>query len=819
MERVRGTPLTLKLFTAALFLMALASTGWAVARLAWPAPFDFAFAVVAVALVAAGSIFSVPLPARIPMRVTLTPTAYLVCAAVLPTPWLVVCTAVGVAAAKIITRYPRSASLHKAVHNTSKDILGATAAGAAMSIAGARPALGGMNGFEPSASSYALGLLVAAGVVVLIEEFVTSAAVSLATGRRFASTLRYLWQTRLLVGAAEAALSGLAVAVVIVDERALAALPMAMLVLHLALSYRMKLRDERRAWERHAALADALTSRDLDAVVQTAARGAVELFGAQAVEIELNPDRRLVRADGQALVVYDGPARAAEDLGLGVPSAVYEIGAHATGLQGLMRLYLESPTASLSSREQATARALAATVSTSIDNATSYQRLAAESANHALAATRDDLTGLPNRQAFAASVADLDGPKVHVLVVGLENLRLINETFGRGVGNRLLMELARRLQRSFPSAEYRIGRISGSEFAVAIDSAATEVAHHKACRMVLALRGAVKLGDLDLSIRASGGMTHGPLDAAAKLLTIAEEIMWRSVQSGHDQLVTLDDDRPSGVPAGLDRSRVSLSFQPVVGLADGEVRAVQALPGWLSSRHGLLPADEHVYQLAGPRELLHKVTEGILARSLSAAQTWRASLPHVPVIVPISPHAIADETNESIARLLTKYSMPGSTLILALSESASVADTRAAHRLRGMGVRLLLDDLGSTSHSLASLSATTFSFVRVHAAFAMEHRWRESAAVIRAAVDLSLDLDMTVVVPHVQHDRQRRDLVELGCSLGSGPLFGNPFFPSEFRKQLARWVPPTVDALSAEAGNVVPLRRHRIQPSQHAAGP
>ncbi|RKF23634.1 EAL domain-containing protein [Micromonospora globbae] len=753
------------------------------------------------------------------MRVTLTPTAYLVCASVLPTPWLVVCTAAGVTAAKAITRYPRSASLHKAIHNTSKDILAATAAGTAMHLAGARPAAHGMDGIAPSVSAYALGLTMAAVVVVLIEEFVTTAAVSLATRRRFASTLRYLWQTRLLVGAAETAMSGLAVAVVMVDERALAALPVAMMVLHLALSYRMKLREERRAWERHAALADALTSRDLDAVVHTAARGAVELFGAQAAEIELSPERRLIRADGQALVVYDGPARAAEDLGLGAPSAVYEIGAEATGLQGLLRLYLESPAASLSSRERATARALAATISTSIDNATSYQKLAAESASHALAATHDGLTGLPNRQAFTASVAHADGPEVHVLVVGFENLRLINETFGRTVGDRLLAELARRLRAFFPSPDYRVGRISGSEFAVAIGNAPTEVAYHKACRAVLALRGKVALNGLDLSVRASAGLTRGPLDNAAALVAAAEEIMWRSVQLSQDQLVTLEDDRPSGVAAGLDRSRVSLSFQPVVDLVDGEVRAVQALPGWLFSRHGLLPADEHVYQLAADPQLLYKITERILARSLSAAQTWRVSLPTVPVIVPVSPRAISDEAVETTTRLLGKYSMPGSSLVLALSESAPVADSRAAHRLREMGVRLLLDDFGSTSHSLASLSATKFSFLRVHPAYAMEHRWRESAAVIRAAVDLSFDLDMAVVVPHVLQERQRRDLVSLGCSLGSGSLFGDPSFPSEFREQLARWVPPAVDELSAETGNVVPLRPHRIQPSRHAVGP
>ncbi|WP_238161432.1 EAL domain-containing protein [Micromonospora endolithica] len=799
--------------------MALASTGWAVAHLVWPAPFDFAYAVVAVALIAAGSIFSVPLPARMPIRVTLTPTAYMVCAAVLPTPWLVVCTAVGVSAAKVITRYPRSASLHKAVHNTSMDILAATAAGTLMQLAGVSPALGGIDGLQPSVSAYALGLTAAAMVVMLTEELVTTTAVSLATGRRFTSTLRYLWQTRLLVGAAETTISGVAVAVVIVDQRTLAALPVAMLVLHLALSYRIKLREERRAWERHAALADALTSRDLDAVVHTAARGAVELFGAQAAEIELSPDRRLVRADGQALVVYDGPGRSAEDLGLGTPSAVFEIGADATGLQGLLRLYLESPTASLSCREQATARALAATISTSIDNATAYQKLAAESASHALAATHDGLTGLLNRPSFTASIAHLEGPEVHVLVIGLENLRLINETFGRSVGDGLLAELARRLRAFFPSTDYRIGRISGSGLAVAVGNAPTEVVYHKACRAVLALRVKAAPSGLDLSVRASGGLARGPLGNAATLLTAAEETMWRSVQMGQDQLVALDVDRPSGVATGLDRSRVSLSFQPVVDLLDGQVRAVQALPGWLFSRYGLLPADEHVYQLVDDARLLDKIAERILARSLSAAQTWRDSLPQVPVVVPISPRAISSEIIQTTTRALTKYSMPGSSLILALSESAPVTDTRAAHRLREMGVRLLLDDFGSTSHSLASLSATKFSFVRIHPAYAIEHRWRESAAVIRAAVDLSLDLDMAVVVPHVSDARQRRDLVDLGCSLGSGPLFGDPSFPSEFREQLARWVPPAVDEVSSGAGNVVPLRRHRIQPSQHAVSP
>ncbi|MER7456303.1 diguanylate cyclase [Micromonospora sp. NPDC126480] len=125
--------------------------------------------------------------------------------------------------------------------------------------------------------------------------------------------------------------------------------------------------------------------------------------------------------------------------------------------------------------------------------------------------THDGLTGLLNRPSFTASIAHLKGPEVHVLVIGLENLRLINETLERSAGDGLLAELARRLRAFFPSPDYRIGRISGSGFAVAIGDAPTKVVYHKACRAVLALRVKTTPGGRDLSVRASGGLARGPL--------------------------------------------------------------------------------------------------------------------------------------------------------------------------------------------------------------------------------------------------------------------------------------------------------------------
>ncbi|RNH97793.1 GGDEF domain-containing protein [Micromonospora aurantiaca] len=815
MDTLRRNRAALASFTATLVVMALASLGWASVNLRQPASHHLIYILTCASLIAVGSIFSAPLPARIPMRITLTPVACLVCASTLPAQWVIVCMAGGATLAKLLTRYPRVASVHKAVHNISKDIVSAVLATAVMSLYGLHPTFDQTIFSDASTRRCLLAIGSAALVIWLLDELVTTTAVCLATGRRFKAMLRYMWQMRIVVGIAEAAISGIIAMLAGLDRRALVGLPFAMLILHGAMSLRLKLREERRFWEKLAALIDALTNRDLDEALRTAARGAADLFGARAAEVEVGEPRRLIRADGDAVVVYDGPARGASRLeGMGPPSIVQEIGAEAHGVYGVLRLFLQGPRDTLTSRERSTMRALASAISTSIDMAFAYQRLREESACHELAATQDAVTGLPNRSALIRHVVAADGDdSCHLIAIGLQNFKFISEALGRDRAESILAKLAQRLAGSFREHQSAVGRIGEHEFGVAVWSSSHAMAYQRACWAVSNLRREVQDGGRCVSVRVSAGMVTGSRIDTEALLKVAEQRMWESVQQGRDVLVAADD-RPGPDALGdrLISSRMSISFRPIVDLASGGIVLVQALPRWLYSPYEVLAADVHVHQLIDDQSALDTLTHTSLSRSLAAARTWRPNLSRAGLVVPVPARSVNARLVQAVQDLLEASLAPAATLVLAITPSGGIQDLDAMRELRRSGVRFMLHDFGSGDRGLEFLSAAEFDFVSVHPAYALDGGWSSARSVIRAAVDLSLDLDMSVVVPGVVDEEHRREFLRLGCSMGSGPLFGGEAFPSEFREHIARWRP----CFDQSTVGVHTLRRRRHRAGGHA---
>ncbi|MFI6129515.1 EAL domain-containing protein [Micromonospora sp. NPDC051141] len=813
MEALQHRRIQLAALTATLVVIALAGLGWAGLNLGMPAPHQAVFILTGASLVVAGAVFSAPLPARIPMRLTLIPAACLICASALPAPWVILCVSVGALIAKVVTRFPHSLTLHKAVHNISKDIVAAMLATAIISCYGIKPVFGEMAvESAPSTSRFLLAVFHAALAIWLLEEVVTTAAVSLSMGRTFGAMARYMWQMRIMVGVTEAAVSAAVAALVNLDKRALIVLPVAMVLLHSSLSLRLKLREERQAWEKLRTLVDALTTRNLDEILRTATRGAVDLFGARAAELEIKASRRLIRANGDAVVVYDGPPRGAPRADrASTPAFVQEIAAERAGMHGVLRIYLEGTRDGLSARERSTLRALASAISTRIDIAVAYQRLSEESAGHQLAATQDLVTGLPNRTAFVRHIVHAEDVETcHVIVIGLEKFRFITEAVGRGRVDKIMEQLAQRLRDSFPERQSAVGRIGDDEFAAAVWASSETTAYQRACWAVSNLTREVEDSGRFVGLRVSAGLAAGPPAEAADLVLRAERRMRRAVRQGGDcRVVTTDPADHVTLGAQLRHSRVSMSFRPIVDLATGAIVLAQALPRWLYSPYEVLSADKYVYQLIDDQDDLDALTHTTLARAVAAAQTWRPQLSRAGMVVPVPGRSVNPTLVHGVQRLLRDHDAPPDTLILAVGASEGIQDLDAYRTLRRSGVRFMLQEFGSGERGLERLSAAQFDFLAVDVAYAMDSGWTHARSVIRAAVDLGMDLDLSVVVPGVVDEQHRRELLRLGCTLGAGPLFGDETFPSEFREHIARWQ-PQFERVAADTGEAR-AQRHRAR--------
>ncbi|WP_158566305.1 EAL domain-containing protein [Micromonospora craterilacus] len=768
-------------------------------------------------LMAMGAAFSVPLQPRLSMRVTLTPTACLVCASVLPAPWVVVCAAVGVSVARLLVRRPRSAWLHKVAHNTSMDIVAAALAAGVMFTAGVRPEVGEPPLTAPSLSHHVLAFLIAAAVVVVFEELVTTAAVTLSTKRPFLVVLRGLWLTRLCVAIAEIGMAGVVTTVTGLDMRVLVALPLVMLAVYLLLKYRLKIAEERRAWERLAALSDALTSRDLDVVLQTAVGGAVDLFVVRAADIEIAAGRRLVRASqtgGVARLVYDGPTADAPEMDQARHAVSYGFGADGDGVHGVLRLYLSGPRDALSVREGSTLRAFAATLSSSLDLAHAYGLLAAEAQQHETAASHDTQTGLLNRAGLLSRLGEGFGSTCHAVVIRLDTHAFLADVVGRDDAVNLLRTIADRLRQASGDMSF-VARIGDVTFALVMAGVTTDVAYQRACWTVAALRRGIRLGGRRLVVRATAGMASGAPDAA--VIDAAERVLWRASQRGDDRLVSyqMGPVREWTLDRELNSSRLSIAFEPIVDLASGRIAMMQSVPRWLYSRHEVLPADDYVYQLIGnDHGSLETLARTVVGRSLAAATLWRDVLPDTPLVVPIPAGALTQPFVEAVRLQLSEHAAsPGRSLVLALSAPPEPSAREAAEWIAQFGVRLLMDQYGSDHVGLATLGAAEWSILRLHPAYALDAGWQPARSVIRAAVDLATDLDLAVIAPGIRTEKERHELVELGCTMGSGPLLGGEMFPSQVRHHALLWQPRALHG----GAQVVRLHRARRPASRHGS--
>ncbi|WP_433531339.1 EAL domain-containing protein [Micromonospora sp. CA-263727] len=741
-------------------------------------------------LMAMGALFSVPLQPRLSMRVTLTPTACLVCASVLPAPWVVVCAAVGVSVVRLLARPQRSFWLHKAVHNTSMAVVAAALAAGVIAGFGAGPVLGEPLLTAPSLSRHLLAFAVAAAVVVVFEELVTAAAVTLSTRRPFAAVLRGLWLTRLCVAMAEIVVAGLVTILAGLDMRVLVALPLVMLVLHLVLAYRLRVSEERRVWERLAALAGALTSRDLDVVVKTAAGGAVDMFCLRTADIVLADDR-LVRASqqgGVTRVVYDGLATDAPEVADG-QHAVSLVFGEADG--GVLRLYLSGPRDRLSVREAAAARAFVATLSSSLDLAHAYGRLAAEARRHERAASHDEATGLLNRAGLLTHLRKGCGELCHAVVIRLDGHALLTDAVGRRHALDLLTTLADRLRQASRDMTCEVARIGDVTFALVIAGVTADVAYQRACWAVAALRRDVSVDGRRLIVRASAGMASG--SPGESLVDAAERVLSRASRHGDERLVSYQTGpvRAWSLARELNSARMSISFEPIVDLASGRIVMMQATPRWLYSQHEVLRADEYVYQLLDSDDgSLETLARTVVQRSLAAVATWRDVLPNAALVVPIPANALTPPFAAGLPDLLRDHTpLGGRSLVLALAGPPDPHVREAAERVGQIGVRLLMDRFGSPHAGLESLNAMPWSYLRLHPAYALDAGWQPARSVIRAAADLATDLGLMVIAPGIRAEQERRELAEIGCALGSGPLLGGEMFPSQVRRHAMLWQP------------------------------
>jgi diguanylate cyclase (GGDEF)-like protein/PAS domain S-box-containing protein len=442
-------------------------------------------------------------------------------------------------------------------------------------------------------------------------------------------------------------------------------------------------------------------------------------------------------------------------------------------------------------------------------------------------ALHDRLTGLPNRTYLLSCLQDAverqnrDGAFLFaVLFLDLDQFKVINDSLGHHVGDRLLEEVGQRLL-SCKAPLGTVARLGGDEFVMLIedlqdpnDVKKTAMEVQQVLSKPFHIEGHEVFTSASIGIALSIGRYERPED----LIRNADIAMYRAKCSGKGQYERFDWSmhssavnlwqRQRDLRHALDRDEFFIHYQPTFSLQSGRITEAEALLRWQRANGELLSPKDFI-SLAEDMGVIVRMGEWVLRTVCKQNQAWQqAGLPPVRVSVNLSVRQLKQHGFvDSVRRVLAETGLEPRWLEFELTESALMETMDAAPTTLGelaeMGVRLSIDDFGNGSSSLSSLQRSCFDTLKISRAFIadMLHDQRASA-LVRSMINLAHGLDISVTATGVESRDQLSFLLREGCDKIQGYVASRPVPPERFAELLRadRRLLPGQLAVSAAAG-------------------
>jgi diguanylate cyclase (GGDEF)-like protein/PAS domain S-box-containing protein len=423
-------------------------------------------------------------------------------------------------------------------------------------------------------------------------------------------------------------------------------------------------------------------------------------------------------------------------------------------------------------------------------------------------ATRDALTGLPNRLLLAdragqAIVTAARGrTQLALLCVDLDRFKLVNDSLGHQAGDALLRSVAERLQNTL-RREDTLARLGGDDFVLLWNGMnSAEDAAVLAQRILSILARPFTLDDDSFSVGASIGIAIYPNDGRdfAELLKNADAALYHAKESGRGMFRFFSPalnaravERlrvENELRSALARSELVLHWQPVVR-GRNQVIGAEALVRWNHPARGLLMPEDFV-PLAEECGLIRAVGEWTLERALSQAGAWQRKLPGrawFAVNVSAPELAQGEAYVERIRSALQANQLEGNRLELEVTErvlmSALAENVETLRKIGELGVRFAIDDFGTGYSSLAYLRTLPIDKLKIDRSFlrAIDSHFADQA-IVRAIAAMAKTLGIAVAAEGIENEAQLKRLLALGCEEWQGHHFSAPLDAAGFERLL-----------------------------------
>ena len=444
-------------------------------------------------------------------------------------------------------------------------------------------------------------------------------------------------------------------------------------------------------------------------------------------------------------------------------------------------------------------------------------------------AFHDGLTNLPNRALFLDRLQhSLTLSKRHpnykfaVLLIDIDEFKIINDSLGHAAGDELLIQVGQRLKDSVrradmvsrprtsgvpdrPANDDTLARLGGDEFAILLDDIRDPIeAIRVAERLQAELATPLVVDQREIVISASIGIaaSASPHTHAEDLLRDADIAMYRAKRGGKARCEVSDPamhasavkrlSLETDLRRALERGEFRVYYQPIVWLQTGEIAGFEALTRW-QRPEGILSPIEFI-AVAEEIGLIIPMNRQLLREACQHLRFWQSEFPSIPPLtmsVNVSPREFAQpDLAGEIRKVLEQTGVDPSCLHLEIVETIAMGDAeKSGHvlaQLKALGVRLSIDDFGTGYSSLSRLHRIPVDILKIDRAFIsnMDHD-PESREIVRTIIMLAHNLGLKVVAEGAETEEHIKLLKQLDCEMAQGYFFSRPAEDKAMSKLLA----------------------------------
>jgi diguanylate cyclase (GGDEF)-like protein/PAS domain S-box-containing protein len=420
-------------------------------------------------------------------------------------------------------------------------------------------------------------------------------------------------------------------------------------------------------------------------------------------------------------------------------------------------------------------------------------------------AHHDALTRLPNRLLLrdrfdqAVAIANREQSTLGFFFLDLDNFKQINDSLGHNYGDQLLIRVVERLQGCIRETD-TISRQGGDEFVILLANVREPgIIEAVAQNIIGAFGEPFKIDGYTLTTSFSIGISLFPNDGREfdVLLKQADAALYSAKEAGRNtyrffsermNIDTLENISLQGqLHSALKNLEFLLHYQPQIDMTSGQIIGAEALVRWQHPEMGFIAPDRFI-PLAERSGLIIPIGEWVLTEACRQAQIWRETCQLQGMVVAVNLSALQfrrSDVVETVTAALDRSGLPPSNLELELTESILLHDLEVVmgtlHRLKEIGVKVSIDDFGTGYSSLSYLKRLAVDKLKIDQSFVRDMvEDAESAAIVRAIIQLGHVLQLMIIAEGVENDSQLALLKKYGCEQFQGYLFSRPVPAEEF---------------------------------------